>query len=97
MYVGAFDFRYSNKQFLNKLCEVVGIEISDFQDEINVIQSAYDKMLDRFKSYVFVDTGFKRDSQPIFILAICESIRRIQMSCEVNCCRYMSKLFMFNN
>lgn len=79
----AFDFRYSNKQFLNKLCEVVGIEISDFQDEINVIQSAYNKMRDRFKSYVFVDTGFKRDSQPIFMLAASESMRHIQLGCDV--------------
>jgi hypothetical protein len=83
LYVGAFDFRYSNEQFLNKLCEVVGIEIRDFQDEINIIQSAYNKMRGRFKSYVFIDTGFKRANQPIFALAFSESMRHIQLGCDV--------------
>lgn len=83
LYVGAFDFRYSNEQFLNKLCEVVGIEINNFQDEINIIKSANNKMRDRFKSYIFIDTGFKRDSQPIFMLGVCESMRHIQLGCDV--------------
>jgi hypothetical protein len=83
LYVGAFDFRYSNKQFLDKLCEVVGIEISDFETEIKGIQLAYDKMINRFKSYVFIDTGFKRKGQPVFILSMLEPRRYIQLDCKV--------------
>ena len=83
LYAGAFDFRYSNDQFLCKLCEVAGIEISNFQDEINAIHLDHSNRRDRFKSYVFVDTGFKRDSQPIFMLGICEPMRRIQLSCDI--------------
>ena len=37
----------------------------------------------RFKnSYLFINTDFKRTTQPIFILAFCESQRRIRLNLE---------------
>ena len=36
------------------------------------------------KPYIFVDTGFKRTTQPIFALAFMESHRRIPVSPEIN-------------
>jgi len=44
---------------------------------------AYNKEKLRFKnSYLFIDTNFKRSSQPIFILAFCESQRRIKLNLD---------------
>ena len=83
LYKGAFDFKYSNQQFLNRLCEVLEIDISDFKSEIEGIQSTYNLMTDRFKSYVFIETGFKRKSEPVFILTMLEPRRYIQLTPEI--------------
>lgn len=37
----------------------------------------------RFKSYVFIDTVFKRDNQPVFMLTACETMRKIQLVCDI--------------
>lgn len=37
-----------------------------------------------FVPFIFVDTGFKRTTQPIFALAFMESHRRLPVSQEVN-------------
>ena len=34
LYNGDFDFRYNNQQFLHKLCDVVNIDMNDFQEEL---------------------------------------------------------------
>ena len=44
---------------------------------------AYDKEKLRFEnSYLYIETNFKRTSQPIFVLACCESQRRIKLNVE---------------
>lgn len=37
----------------------------------------------RFKSYVFIDTVFKRDNQTFFMLTACEKMRNIQLDCDI--------------
>lgn len=81
LYAGKYDFKYSDEQFLSKLCEVVGVNISDH--ELDAIRAAYTDRRDRFKSYVFVDTGFQRTGQPIFALAFCEHQRNLQLDYDV--------------
>lgn len=83
LYAGAFDFKFSNGQFLDKLCEVVGIDIKQFQTEIVDIHLADEKMKKRFQSYVFIDTGFKREGQPVWMLSMFEPRRYIQLEYEV--------------
>jgi transcription antitermination factor NusG len=42
-------------------------------------EKTYQKELERFKdSYIYINTNFKRTTQPIFVLAFCESIRRLR-------------------
>lgn len=80
---GGYDLKYSDAEFLSKLCSVLGIDIKQYQAEIDAIQADHDDRRDRFKSYVFVDTEFVRTTQPIFALACCEGERYIQLEYEV--------------
>ena len=72
-----YDLHYSQEAFILKLAEQVGIDPVFTQE---VIERAKNQLLDdktAFKPYLFVDTGFKRNSQPIFALAAAESMRYI--------------------
>lgn len=79
---GGYDLKYSDAEFLAKLCSVLGIDIQQYQTEIDAIHAEHDDRRDRFKSYVFVDTGFVRANQPIFSLAYCEGERYISLDYE---------------
>ena len=35
-----FDFKYVNKEFLNKLCSVLGIDISHYQSSLDAIEQS---------------------------------------------------------
>lgn len=61
----------------------MGIDIKQHQAKIDAIHADHDDRRDRFKSYVFVDTGFVRTTQPIFALAFCEGQRAIPLEYEV--------------
>lgn len=83
LYTGQFDFKYSNQEFLNKLCEVAGIQTRDHYAELNAIHDYQQQRRGRFHSYIFIDTGFKRKNEPIFVLSLMSSKRFIQLDCEV--------------
>lgn len=70
-----YDFKYSAEAFVIKLCSVAGIEQSQAHKAIFEIQRSLTQQKEAFKPYLFVDTGFKRASQPIFALAACEGQR----------------------
>ncbi|WOE71046.1 hypothetical protein RZR97_05575 [Hydrogenimonas thermophila] len=77
---GFYDFKYDSKQFLKKICNVVGIDEIEIDKEIQK-QIALKKEIDKYKnSYIFVNTNFKRKSEPIFALAFCEPKRRIKIN-----------------
>ncbi|MCF7354901.1 hypothetical protein [Vibrio sp. CK2-1] len=82
LYANAFDFKYSNQEFIERLCEVVGIDLNHFSDVIDSIIAHHEAIRDAFKSYVFVDTGFKRKSEPIFMLAFLEHHRYLSFPKE---------------
>lgn len=83
LHSGNWDFKYSDEQFLIKLCQTVGIDIDDYQSEIDAINYDYTDRKNRFKSYVFVDTKFVRDGQPILALAFCEHERIIPLDYDI--------------
>ncbi len=74
---GYFDFKYDSRGLLKAVCRVLKIPKVD----LAVTLDAYDDKKRRLSAmrspYIFVYTGFKRQSQPIFALAIMESTRRI--------------------
>jgi len=83
LYSGGFDFKYRADDFLSTLCSVLGININDHENNINAIHDEYSDRRDRYKSYVFVDTEFKRENQPIFVLAFCEGERHLEVDYEI--------------
>lgn len=80
LYANVFDFKYSNQEFIERLCEVVGIDLNRFNAEIESITAYYEAIRDSFKSYVLVDTGFKRKNEPIFMLSCMEHHRYLYLS-----------------
>lgn len=70
-----FDFKYSSQGFLRALCVATGIDIRVADQRINQIKRLLEEERRAFKPYVWVDTGFKRQSQPLFALAACEHQR----------------------
>lgn len=72
---GAFDFRYSSEEFLKALCAAVGVQPVHIDQQIARIQARLEEERQAFKPYLWVDTGFRRTSQPIYALAVCEPQR----------------------
>ena len=82
-----FDFKYDSRGLLKAVCRVLKIPKVD----LAVTLEAYDDKKRRLAAmqspYIFVYTGFKRQNQPIFALAVMESKRRIQLDKKL----YLSK------
>lgn len=83
LFTGKYDFKYSNEEFLIALCAVFGINIDEHLHELNTITNGDSDSSEKFKPYVFIDTNFKRESQPIYILSLCEEQRRLHLDYEV--------------
>jgi len=74
-----YDFHMSSEEFLEKLHEIYALDPSEWQEA----KKRYEKYLHQFSSYIFVDTGFKRTSEPIFALAMMEAKRHIKIDKEL--------------
>ena len=77
---GGYDFKYTNTEFVLTLCRVLGLDSVDCSAEIDAIVAELDEYRQRYHPWLFVDTGFKRTTQPIFALAFMEGRRRIDLS-----------------
>lgn len=75
-----FDFKYSNREFILKLGEILDIPQTAVLNGIAVVQQEQLRVEKMFQPYVFIDTGFKRQNQPIFALALLEGQRHITLS-----------------
>ncbi|MEA2091327.1 MAG: hypothetical protein U9O83_03050 [Campylobacterota bacterium] len=79
---GYYDFKYTAVEFYEQLAKALNISSEDINSELQK-QKKYQREVDKFKNcYIFVNTNFKRTTQPIFALAISESSRRIQIKAE---------------
>ena len=76
---GLFDLKYSDEEFLKKLCEVLGLDTETASREIKMISDDAFEIRTRYKPWIWIDTGFKRVNQPIFALAAMEQFRRIPL------------------
>ena len=77
---GGFDLKYSTPEFLLSLGRVAGLDLKTSQQRIEAIQQYLSDEWQAFKPYIWVDTHFKRTTQPIFALAACESFRHLGFS-----------------
>jgi len=64
-----YDFHYSTPEFIRKLCEALTIPSAFCNKIIDEIEADLQIKKFRFKSRLFVETNFKRKSEPIFALA----------------------------
>ncbi len=77
-----FDFKYSAQAYVEKLSEIAGIDKLEVQKAISEIKAKLIEQDNAFKPYLFVDTGFKRTTQPIFALAVSEGQRYLHFDRE---------------
>jgi len=75
-----FDFKYSNREFLLKLGDVLNIPQAEVTAGITATNKEQVRIVKMFQPYIFIDTNFKRQSQPIFVLAFLEGRRHINIS-----------------
>lgn len=80
---GSFDFRYTSKAFVAKLCKVLEVDEIDYHVILDKYEYRASLINAEPDSYIFINTNFKRSSQPIFVLAIKEHIRRIRLKKEL--------------
>ncbi len=74
---GHYDLKYTAEQFVEKLCSTLDLAPNLLNDEL----ANYEKTVKEYQkweeAYIFVNTNFKRQSQPIFALALMENYRLI--------------------
>lgn len=74
-----FPFVHNGQEFIRRLGLVLNIDLAMLDDAIACIEHAAAAAAERFIPQLFVDTQFKRTTQPIFALAVCEHQRHIQL------------------
>jgi hypothetical protein len=74
---GGFDLKYSTPEFLVALSKVAGLNEQEVRQRIGNINQDVSDDWHAFKPYIWVDTHFKRTTQPIFALAALESRRHL--------------------
>ena len=79
LHKGHFDFTYTSEGFFIALCRVFQVaqtEIDDAFLEAKKLKNEIEKFKD---AYIFVDTNFRRNNEPLFALAFCEKMRCIRL------------------
>ncbi|MDF1822254.1 MAG: hypothetical protein P1U64_11800 [Alcanivoracaceae bacterium] len=76
---GGFDFRFSDEEFLKALCAQLGIGDELVDAAVQNIREALAAEKAAFKPWLWVETGFRRTSQPVFALSLCEPLRRLRL------------------
>ncbi|NTV13137.1 MAG: hypothetical protein HGA96_04280 [Desulfobulbaceae bacterium] len=78
-----YDFKYSNKELLLKLCELLGIDQRFCEECVRLLQAELLIEEQRFKPYILVETGFKTDGQCVFTIGGALAKRYIGISDEI--------------
>ena len=75
-----YDLVNDSTSFLEKLCKVLEINDVFYESEIKNAKIYNADFLKLQEGYIFINTDFKRTTQPIHVLAFCESFRRLSLS-----------------
>lgn len=73
-----YDFKFDQLGFVRALCDALEIDRAEVDQHIAERKAWLDKVAKAFKPFVWVDTEFKRKSEPIFVLAALEQHRHIR-------------------
>ena len=79
---GGYDFKYSNREFLIVLCRILDINSNLVDMFLKDSKELAIRKAKAYRSHIFIDTGFKRTTQSIFVLAFMGSKRNISFSIE---------------
>ena len=74
-----YDFRYSNRGFLRALLKVLDAETPEADTAIDGLDRELQRKRYGYRPWLFVETGFRRTSEPVFALAAMEGRRRIRL------------------
>lgn len=77
-----YDMLYSSKGFLRALVEVLHLSLDELEDDIKAYESYQEEIASIERGYIYIDTHFTRQNQPIFALALCESQRRLRLDAK---------------
>ena len=79
---GFYDFKYRTMELYENLAKIYGITKEEIAKDLKDAE-LYKQEYDSFnRSYIFVNTDFRRKNEPIFILSILESKRRLVLKRE---------------
>ena len=79
---GHYDYKYNAEQFLVKLTAALNFDPKIVKSELEIFEKTVKEYEKFTEVYIFVNTNFKRASQPIFALAIMESFRYVLPNIE---------------
>jgi len=68
LYSDSFDFKYSNNEFLNKLCQTLNINITEFTNDLTIIQNQHTHDQQFVRPYIRIQTDFKRSNENLYYL-----------------------------
>lgn len=71
---GYYDYIYTSENLVLKLAKIYGLDILD---ELNSAKKLNDEVKKYKNSYIYIDTNFKRTTQPIFMLAMMQGVRYV--------------------
>ncbi len=74
---GFYDFLYTAEQFIVKLSVILKVNPDDIKDEIILHKQTILELRKLKDAYIFVNTNFRRTTQPIIALAFMEQKRLI--------------------
>lgn len=78
-----YDFRYTSKEFIKKLCHTLEISDIDYVLLLDTYAQRIKNINLEESSYVYINTNFKRKGEPVFALALMEGRRRINIDKEL--------------
>lgn len=74
---GQFDGVHANHTLFKSLCKICNIKDEEVEKELYAIELIKDTLRKANYKYIFINTNFKRKSEPIFALAAMEYTRTI--------------------
>jgi len=81
---GKFDLLYGSVEFLRTLANLLMIDPDAVEQGIAEIERLYQYDRSLYRRKIIIQTNFKRESEPIFVLAFASSLRYIPLSQEIN-------------
>jgi len=82
LHSGFYDFKYTAQSFFKKLCRILNIDTNIIEKALRFDMKLSLEIKKFENSYIFIDTNFKRTTQPIHALAFMESKRRLKLPKE---------------